>query len=53
MKPEETNTNELIEKYLSQNSRAQKNEYDDEIRAEADLCEECCSCCRVCWIRLS
>lgn len=36
----------LLGEYMKQ---TEKNEqvYDDEIRAEADLCHECCSCCRV------
>lgn len=41
---------ELLQKYMEQDSKEQKIAYDDEIRAEADLCAECCSCCRVCWI---
>lgn len=44
------NVNEMLEKYLSQDSKVQKKKYDDEVRAEADLCAECCSCCRVCWL---
>lgn len=39
----------LLEKYLSQDSKGQE-VFDDEIRAEADLCAECCSCMRVCCI---
>lgn len=42
-----TEIKELLEMYLSQESKEQKTSYDDEIRAEADLCHECCSCCRV------
>ena len=41
---------ELLERYLSQDSKEQKNAYDDEIRAEADLCAECCSCCRISFV---
>ncbi|MGA6362600.1 hypothetical protein ACKXF8_10620 [Faecalibacterium prausnitzii] len=41
---------ELLQKYMEQDSKEQKIAYDDEIRAEADLCAECCACCRVCWI---
>lgn len=41
---------ELLQRYMEQDSKEQKIAYDDEIRAEADLCAECCHCCRVCWI---
>ena len=47
------NTNqfkELIERYYAQNEECENQHYDDEIKAEADLCAECCACCRVCWI---
>ena len=40
----------LLEMYLSQDFEDQNVAYDDEIRAEADLCAECCSCLRVCCI---
>ena len=53
MKTEENKVNELLKKYLSQDSREQKVSYDDEIRAEADLCSECCACCRTCCISMS
>lgn len=45
-----TENKNLLEIYLSQDSQEQKIAYDDEIRAEADLCAECCSCLRVCCI---
>lgn len=41
---------ELIQKYIEQDSKEQTLSYDDDLRAEADLCAECCACCRVCWI---
>lgn len=41
---------ELLENYMEQDSKEQNLAYDDEMRAEADLCAECCACCRVCWI---
>lgn len=46
----EKDSKELLEMYLSQDSKEENISYDDEIRAEADLCHECCSCCRVCCI---
>lgn len=46
-----TEFKELLEMYLSQESKEEKVSYDDEIRAEADLCAECCACCRVCCIQ--
>lgn len=42
---------EMLENYMEQDSEDQELVYDDEIRAEADLCAECCACCRVCWIK--
>lgn len=41
---------ELMEKYSMQNPKGVQQEYDEELNAEADLCHECCSCCRVCVI---
>ena len=41
---------ELLQRYMEQDSKEQKTAYDDEIRAEADLCAECCACLRVCCI---
>lgn len=40
----------LLKSYMEQDSKEQTLAYDDELRAEADLCAECCSCCRVCWL---
>lgn len=50
MEKRENDINVLMEKYNSQNSKVQRKEYDDEIRAEADLCAECCTCMRTCCI---
>lgn len=41
---------ELIKIYLEQDEKDQNTTFDDELRAEADLCAECCSCCRFCCI---
>lgn len=37
----------LLNEYCEQNSKAKEAMYDDEIKAEADLCHECCACCRI------
>ena len=42
-----TKARELIQQYMEQDIKEQKVTYDDDIRAEADLCHECCHCCRV------
>ncbi len=47
MKNEYDQTQKLVEEYLGQVERKADRIYEDEIRAEADLCHECCSCCRV------
>ena len=47
MKSEYDQTQKLVEEYLGQVERKAARIYEDEIRAEADLCHECCSCCRV------
>lgn len=44
--------NALIKSYMEQDSEEPMEAYDNELRAEADLCAECCACCRVCWIGL-
>ncbi len=44
------NSKDLLEIYAVQGSQDEDVAYDDEIRAEADLCHECCSCCRTCCI---
>lgn len=41
---------EMLQEYFKQSKIDERSTYNDEIRAEADLCAECCSCCRVCWI---
>lgn len=50
MKNENKRVSEILARYNSQNSRDELAGYDDEIKAEADLCAECCSCCRTCCI---
>lgn len=50
MKNEYDQTQKLVEEYLGQAERKADKIYEDEIRAEADLCHECCSCCRICMI---
>lgn len=50
MKDKNKQLNEMLENYAAQTSKNEKLTYDDEIRAEADLISECCSCCRVCCI---
>ncbi len=50
---ENKKTFEMLQEYFKQSKIDERLSYDDEIRAEADLCSECCSCCRVCCIASS
>ena len=50
---ENKRTFEMLQEYFKQSKMDERLSYDDEIRAEADLCSECCSCCRVCCIASS
>ena len=43
----------MLKTYIEQSCVDGQTEYDDELRAEADLCAECCSCCRTCCIMSS
>lgn len=47
MMHEKDQTKNLLGEYMKQTEKCEKQTYDDEVRAEADLCHECCSCCRV------
>ncbi len=38
------NARDLLQKYMEQDGKEQALAYDDEIRAEADCCGECCRC---------
>lgn len=44
---------ELIKVYFEQDEKEQNTTFDDELRAEADLCSECCACCKSILICLS
>lgn len=39
--------NKLLSKYAEQNTKTKEAMFDDELKAEADLCHECCACCRI------
>ena len=47
---EEKNVSEVLKEYFEQDAQEQLESLENEIRAEADCCSECCACCRVCWI---
>jgi hypothetical protein len=44
---DENQVKSLLGEYIKQTEKNEKHMYDDEIRAEADLCHECCACCRI------
>lgn len=49
----QNNTAELLEEYFKQSKIDSDADYNDEVRAEADLCSEFCGCLRVCCISLT
>ncbi len=44
---------DMLKAYFDQDQVDSKVSYNDELRAEADLCAECCSCLRTCCIMSS
>lgn len=47
---DENVNNDVLKAYIEQSSVDENAAYEDEMRAEADLCHECCSCCRTCTL---
>lgn len=39
------NAKELLQKYMEQDGKEQDLAYEDEIRAEANCCDDCFRCC--------
>ena len=50
MNNQEYKLKKLLEAYSEQSINNEVSAYNDEIRAEADLCHECCSCMHTCCI---